>query len=318
MRTATSALALALVLGAALTACSANSPSATSTSTSTTLRLALSADPAPLDPDTYYEAEGLQITTAAYQGLLTYKPDSPEIAGLLAKSWKVSADGKTYTFALRTDVKFSDGTAFDAAAMKASFERRVTLAGGPAYMLAEVDSLDAPTPATFVVHLKKPVAPFLDYLASPYGPVAVSPAAVKANAAGGDHGAGWLAAHTAGTGPYQLSSVVKSTRYVLTANTHYWGVKPRFTQVDFAVIPDFSTQSISLQGGQLDMVLHGLNTRDYAAIEQNPGFQVQHLPTLFKTQIWVNPDSAVFGPRAARQALSLDPPSEVRVDCLVT
>ncbi|MEZ0074222.1 ABC transporter substrate-binding protein [Planotetraspora sp. GP83] len=308
MRTVTSVLVLTLTLGAGLTACSGNSPSAPSTSTSTTLRLALSADPAPLDPDTYYEAEGLQITTAAYQGLLTYKPDSAEITGLLAKSWKVSSDGKTYTFALRTDVKFSDGTAFDAAAMKASFERRVALAGGPAYTLAEVESTDAPDPATFVVRLKRPVAPFLDYLASPYGPVAVSPAAAKAHATGDDHGAGWLGAHTAGTGPYQLSSVVKTTRYVLTANPHYWGVKPRFAEVDFAVVPDFSTQSIELQGGQLDMVLHGLNTRDYAAIKQNPGFQVRYLPTLFKTQLWVNPDSAVFGPLAARQALrdSLD------------
>jgi peptide/nickel transport system substrate-binding protein len=276
--------------------------------TGKTLHLALSADPSPLDPDTYYEAEGLQITTAAYQGLLTYAPNSTTLVGALATKWTMSPDGKTYTFTLRPNVKFSDGTAFDAAAMQASFARRSALNGGPSYMLADVASTSAPNPLTFVVTLKNPVAPFLDYLASPYGPVAVSPAAVRTHAVGNDRAAAWLAGHSDGTGPYQLTSVVKSTKYVLTVNPNYWGPKPYYTEVDFAVVPDFSTQSLELQGGQLDMVLHGLNTRDYSSIAAQSGFQVQNFPTLFKVQAWVNPKSAVFGPMPAREALekSLD------------
>lgn len=138
----------------------------------------------------------------------------------------MSPDGKTYTFTLRPNVKFSDGTPFDAAAMQASFARRKALNGGPSYMLADVASTSAPNPLTFIVTLKKPVAPFLDYLASPYGPVAVSPAAARMHTAGNDRGAAWLASHSDSTGPYQLTTVVKSTQYVLTQNPHYWGPKP--------------------------------------------------------------------------------------------
>ncbi len=288
--------------------CTGGSPASSSGSGTTTLRLALSADPSPLDPDTYYEAEGLQITTATYQGLLTYEPSSPKITGLLATSWSVSPDGKTYRFVLRSGVKFNDGTPFDAAAMKASFERRTALKGGPSYMLAAVASTEAPDATTFVVHLKQPVVPFLDYLASPYGPVAVNPTAVAAHATGGDHGAGWLATHSGGTGPYVLSDVVKTTKYELTANPNYWGTKPYYSTVDFSVIPDFSSQSLELRGGQLDMVLHGLDTRDYTSLAANPVLQVQNFPTLFKVQVWVNPASRVFGAIPVRQALrdSLD------------
>jgi peptide/nickel transport system substrate-binding protein len=292
----------------ALAGCSGSGGGSSPAATSKTLNLALSADPSPLDPDTYYEAEGLQITTAAYQGLLTYAPNSAKLVGELATKWTVSPDGTTYTFTLRPHVKFSDGTAFNAAAMQASFARRAALNGGPSYMLADVASTSAPNPLTFVVKLKKPVAPFLDYLASPYGPVAVSPTAARMHTLGNDRGAAWLAGHSDGTGPYQLTSVVKSTKYVLTLNPHYWGPKPYYTEVDFAVVPDFSTQSVELQGGQLDMVLHGLNTRDYSSIAGTPGFQVQNFPTLFKVQVWVNPKSAVFGPMPAREGLkkSLD------------
>lgn len=303
MRRLIRVIALPALLGLALAGCGGGG-SGHPAATSTTLHLALSADPSPLDPDTYYEAEGLQITTAAYQGLLTYAPNSAKVVGQLSTKWTVSPDGKTYTFTLRPNVKFSDGTAFNAAAMQASFARRVALNGGPAYMLADVASTSAPDALTFVVALKNPVAPFLDYLASPYGPVAVSPAAVRAHAAGNDHGAAWLAGHSDGTGPYRLTSVVKSTKYVLTLNPNYWGLKPYYTQVDFAVVPNFSTQSVELQGGQLDMVLHGLGTRDYSSIAANSQFQVQNFPTLFKVQAWINPKSAVFGPMRAREALA--------------
>lgn len=292
--------ALGLLLTAA---CSSNAGGSSSGASSSTLRLAFSADPAPLDPDTYYEAEGLQIMTATYQGLVRYQADSPELEGVLATDWQVSDDGLTYTFDLRDGVKFSDGTDFDSEAMKASFERRISLQGGPSYMLAEVASMETPDPDTFVVTLSSPVAPFLDYLASPYGPVAVSPTAVSDNAVDDDQGAAWLASHSAGTGPYELTDVVQTTKYELKANPNYWGDKPHFESVVFSVIPDFATQSLQLQGGQLDMVLHGLSTSDYESLASNDKLQIQNPPALFKVQVWVNPDSAVFGSMEARTAL---------------
>ena len=197
------AVATAILAALSFSACGSESSSKKG---SDLLRTALTADPAPLDPDTYYEAEGLAITTSVYEGLLHYENDSPKIAGLLAESWDVSDGARTFTFKLRDGVKFSDGTKFDSAAAKASFQRRIDLKGGPSYMLADVESMSTPDPLTFVVHLRKPSQVFLDYLASPYGPLITSPTAVEKHAVGNDHAAKWFGSHSAGTGPYSSAS----------------------------------------------------------------------------------------------------------------
>jgi peptide/nickel transport system substrate-binding protein len=297
-------ITIALVLLAlTLTACGNNGSATGTSSTSKALRLAFSTDPSPLDPDTYYESEGLVITTSTYEGLLRYKPNSPQIEGLLATSWKKSPDGLTYTFGLRKGVRFSDGSPFNAAAAKASLERRSALKAGPSYMLAAVKQLATPDQYTLVVHLEKPVAPFLDYLASPYGPLMSSPAAIGLHTKGGDHASGWLGSHSAGTGPYVLSKVQRGVRYELSANPYYWGSAPYFKSVNFAVVPNFSTQLLEVEGGTLDMVLHGLTTQDINGLKGNSNVQVQEFPTLFQGEVWVNPKSPVFADPKVRAAL---------------
>src|SRR5262249_20656293 len=165
---------------------------------------------------------GLAITLSVYEGLVQYKPDSTEIEPLLAKSYTVSDDGLTYTFHLRPNVKFHDGSAFDAAAAKFDFERRLKVNGGPSYMVADVKSMDTPDPLTFVVHIKQPVTPFLDYLASPYGPKMMSPTAIKQHEVKNDSGQEWLKSHDAGSGPYQLTSVTPGQLYIMKSFADYW------------------------------------------------------------------------------------------------
>ena len=173
MTTRLVSLAAAAFVAIFVLGCGEESTSGGSDGGDQTLRTAFSADPSPLDPDSYYEAEGLAITTSVYEGLLQYKPDSDELEGELAETWDVSEDGLTYTFELRDDVKFSDGTPFNSEAAKASLERRADLAAGPSYMVEPIKSISTPSDTELIVELKRPVAPFLDYLASPYGPVMV-------------------------------------------------------------------------------------------------------------------------------------------------
>ncbi len=297
-------LAIAALLLAG-TACSGktNNPNS-ATATASTVRTPLMSDPPPLDPDTFYQPEGLLIMTAAYQGLLRYTPESTKIEGLLATKWDVSPDGLTYTFTLRDGVTFTDGTPFDSAAAKASFQRRIDMAGGPAYMLADVKDMQTPDPKTFVVTLTKPVAPFLDYLASPYGPLMTSPTAVTQHASGGDHASAWLASHTAGTGPYELTDAVPASHYTMTANKNYWGAAPQITTVEMPVIAASAVQRLELDNGQLDMVLHGLSKGDYEALASGPNTEVLQKDALVKAEVMVDPSSAVFASREARAALS--------------
>ena len=296
------------VVALSLAACGGTGSGTGTASTSKTLRFAFSTDPAPLDPDTFYESEGLIVMTAAYEGLLRYKPNSPQLEGQLATSWKVSPDARTYTFTLRHGVRFSDGTPFNAAAAEASFERRTALKGGPSYMLLHVAHMETPDPYTFVVHLNRPVAPFLDYLASPYGPLMSSPTAIAHHSVGGDHASAWLAAHSAGTGAYVLSNVQRGVRYTLTPNPYYSSSKPYFTTVGISIVPNFETQLLEVEGGTLDLVLHGLPTQAIEGLKGNNSVQVQQFPALFQAEVWINPKSPVFASPNVRAALraSLD------------
>lgn len=287
------------------TACSGGkSASSGAGSSPDVIRTPIVAELAPLDPDVYYQSDGLLIMTSTYQGLIKYENGSPKLAPQLATSWQVSPDGLTYTFKLRDGVKFSDGTPFDSAAAKASFQRRIDMAAGPSYMLAEVADMQTPDPLTFVVTLKKPVAAFLDYLASPYGPMMSSPTAVTQHAAGNDHAAAWLGSHSAGTGPYELTSVVPSSKYTMTANKYYWGTPPQIKTVEIPIIADPAVQRLQLENGQLDMVLHGLTKSDYQALASGPNTEVVHEKALVKALMMVNPDSPVLGSPAARAALN--------------
>ena len=287
------------------TACSGSSNDARDSSTlSSSVRTPMLSDPPPLDPDTFYQPEGLLIMTSTYQGLLHYAPGSTTVEGLLATKWTISPDGLTYTFALRPGVKFADGTPFDSTAAKTSFQRRIDMASGPSYMLAELNDMQTPDPLTFVVTLKKPVAPFLDYLASPYGPLMTSPTAVAQHTTGGDRATAWLATHSAGTGPYELTEALPANHYTLSANKNYWGPAPQITTVTLPVMTATAVQRLQLEQGQLDMILHGLSKGDYEAVAASANTEVLQQNALVKTLVMVNPDSRVFGSLPARQALS--------------
>src|SRR4029077_9936697 len=111
---------------------------AQSTSGSTVLRIPFGGDMGSPDPANFYAVEGLLVTTNVYEGLVRFLPDSSTISPLLAEKYSESTDGLTYTFNLRSGVKFHDGTAMDSNAVKASFQRFIDVNGGPSYMLASV------------------------------------------------------------------------------------------------------------------------------------------------------------------------------------
>jgi peptide/nickel transport system substrate-binding protein len=290
------ALLAAVGVGAAMEASAASS--------SRVLTTAITANLSPLDPDTYYEAQGLPITQGAYQTLLTYAPNSAKLVPLLATSWRESGDGLTYTFILRHGVRFSDGTPFNAAAAESSFQRRTALKGGPSYQTAQIKSYSTPGPYTLVIHMKQRVAPFLDYLASPYGPMMSSPTGEKRHAVKGDLGSHWLATNSDGTGPYVLSSVRPGVVYTMTANPHYWGKKPYYTTVNFDVVPNPEQEVLEVENGQLSLMFGSeANTRDLNLLATKPNLKVINFPALLKWEVWVNPASRVFGAPAMRAAL---------------
>lgn len=211
------------------------------------------------DPDQFFELEGVMITNSIYEGLVENPPQSTEVVGVLADSWEISADGLTYTFKLKPNLTFADGTPIDAAAMKASFERRTAAKGSPGYMLGEVSGYETPDASTFVIKLGQPVNNFLSRLASPWGPKATNPKVIADKAAAGDAlGSTFLTTNSAGSGPYTISEFVTDQQIVLTRNESYWGTKPFFRQVTFKFVDDKNAQRIQLEAGDLDFI-QGVN-----------------------------------------------------------
>lgn len=277
------------------------------------LRLAFFADMSTVDPDVFYDIEGGAVTQAVYEGLLRYKPGTTELEGALAESWEASDDGLTYTFKLRDDVKFSDGTPLDSEAVKSSFERRTEVGQGPAYMLADVRGYETPDPQTFVVELKKPVADFLELMASMWGPKAINPKVLEQNA-GKDQGQTYLKEHAAGTGPYVLESFQRGTRYGLKRNAEYWGEEPGFEEVLIDITPDASAQLLKLQRGDLDAMLHGFPLANLPAIERNDDLKVEEFPSLGTTTLFLNHNKPKLKDVEVREAVirALDVPTLVK------
>jgi peptide/nickel transport system substrate-binding protein len=302
-RVAVLAVAGALVVAACSSSSSNKGSSATTTKPAAPLRVAFLGDMGTPDPDIFYATEGLMVTTSAYEGLLQYADNSTKIIPSLAQLPTVSADGLTYTFKLQSGVTFHDGTPFNSAAVKASFDRRTAVNQGPAYMLAHVTSVDTSDPLTAVVHLNQPVSAFLDYLAAPFGPKMMSPTALTTHAVTGDHGQQWLQTHDAGSGPYEISSFVPNQHYVLTRFSGYWGPAPKIGEVDISIVPDITTQRLQLEQGDLDMITHGLQPADVTSLSKTSGLTVSNFPAELKGILFVNPHSGAFATQAARDAL---------------
>lgn len=279
------------------------------------LHLSFLQDPGqPPDPDVYYAGQGLLLTTNTYEGLLQYKAgtDKPELEPLLATAWTASPDNKVFTFTLRQGVKFHDGTPFTSAAVKASFDRRLAVNQGPAYMVADVESVTTQGDYGVTVTLKAPNSAFLDYLACPYGPRMLSPEGLQKNA-GADHAQGYLTTHDLGTGPYTLTAAEVGSKYELTAFGDYWGAKPYFEKVDLPVITDVSAQQLQFNNGQLAAILHDLPSSAVQSYMDDEKYANYSLPTMMSNYVYVNPRKGMMTDVKNRAAVM----SAIDVDELV-
>ncbi|CAN3979044.1 ABC transporter substrate-binding protein [Kitasatospora purpeofusca] len=150
---------------------------------------------------------------------LVHQDDKGEFQPWLAKSWEIAPDLKSYTFHLREDVKFTDGTVFDAEAVKANFDRIVakeTKSQYAASLLGPYTGTEVVDAHTVKVNFSEPFAPFLQAASTAYLGF-YSPKAIKEN--GSKLGAGGPA--DVGTGPFVFTGYTKGQSAVFTRNPDY-------------------------------------------------------------------------------------------------
>lgn len=222
----------------------------------TWLRVGVTTEGNTFDPHVNVTQPSGQRMFPIYEGLVENDVDG-RVRPLLAESWEISADGKRYTFKLRRDVKFSDGTPFDAAAVKFNFDRLLALKRGPISLFEPVTAVRVLDPSTVQIELREAFAPFLSILAGWQARFFISPKAVRDHAEPGDEWATkWLHTNTAGTGAYQLESWQPEDRVVLVRNPNYRGrwTDAHITRVTYQLLRESATAAQFLMRGDIDFL----------------------------------------------------------------
>ncbi|MFX1603303.1 MAG: ABC transporter substrate-binding protein [Promethearchaeota archaeon] len=228
-------------------------------STNDTIIWETTRSPSTLDPTTTYGSNSVWISSNVYETLYTYPFDSSDASPsvpLLAESFDISEDGKSYTFRLRDGICFHDGTEFNATCVKYNLERvlkvysvhtgwlladtllgawRISEAiwdpdGGPGSLKHEsaynswiaLNPIVVEDSLTVTIRLERRFEPFLSIMAFPVFSM-ISPTWIEAN------GGVWygeineyVRTHTCGTGPYLVDSWIEGNSITLSLNDDYW------------------------------------------------------------------------------------------------
>jgi len=242
---------------------------------------------------------------AVYDTLLTFAVgDTTTPKPLVAESYTSSPDAKTFTFTLRKDVKFSDGTPLKAADVAFSYNRLLNLHDTPVYLLEGVTGISAPDDYTFVLTTKDP-NPAIPFIVTNPALGITNSAVLKAHGASDqpgadktDTGEAYLQTASAGSGPYIMSGI-STAQVEMKANPQYWGPsKPNFASV---ILRDVAapTQLIEIQKAT-DAVVLSLSGDQAQTLNGNDKLTVNAFtsPNLTFVYTNVNPEVLPFGSNA--------------------
>jgi peptide/nickel transport system substrate-binding protein len=213
----------------------------------TTLRIGLAEDPDELDPTKARTYVG-RIVFASICDKLFDIDDKLNLVPQLALGHETSADGKSVTIRLRPNVKFHDGEPMDAAAVKFSIDRHLTMQGSfRRAEIAQIDSVGVVDPLTVRLVLKTPFAPLMAQLTDRAGMI-VSP---KAAAALGDR----FGTAPVCAGPYRFVERVAQDRIVVERFADYWDKsRVHIDRIVYRPIQDSTVRLANLKSGQLDLL----------------------------------------------------------------
>jgi peptide/nickel transport system substrate-binding protein len=227
------------------------------------------------------EMEGLitpfMVMYALHDGLAKAMPDN-RLSPSIAESWKASADGKTYDFTLRKNVKFHNGDPLTADDVKFTFERyKGTMA---ATLKDRVAGIDVVGPHHVRVRLKNPWPDFLTFYLSASGAAWIVPK--KHIEKVGDEA---YKKAPVGAGPYKFVSFTPGVELVFEAFDQYWRKTPNVKRFVFRVIPDEATRLAALKRGEIDIV-YSIRGELAEELQRTPGLTLK--PVVIQSPQWVN------------------------------
>jgi len=238
-----------------------------------------------LDPAEVFEFTVSEVLGNSYQPLVGYDVnDVSDIFGVIAESWEVSEDGKTFTFQIRPDMQFASGNPITADDAVFSLQRAVKLDKSPAFILTQfglsadnVDQMVRKTgDMTFELEMDQAYAPtLLLYCLTATVGFIVDSKLVMENASGDDYGYEWLKTNYAGSGPFTIRDWRANEVVVLERNENFSGDAPAMARAIYRHIPEGSTQRLLLEQGDID-IARNLGAEEIVALQDNADIKIEN------------------------------------------
>ncbi|MEI8324775.1 MAG: ABC transporter substrate-binding protein [Betaproteobacteria bacterium] len=300
------ALAAALCLGAAVP------PSLAATPKDTLVEAFAFDDIITMDPAESFEISAGEIMGNSYDRLIRLDANDPsKLHGDVAKSWSVSADGKTYSFELKPNLMFASGNALSAEDVVYSLQRAVILDKNPAFILTQFgfskdnakDKIKQTGGLTLTLETDKAYAPtfVLNCLTANVAAI-VDKKLLQTQEQAGDMGYGWLKTHYAGSGPFKIREWRANEILTLERNDNYHGPKAKMARVIYRHIKEAATQRLMLEKGDID-IARNLSPQDIAALASNKDIKTTTTPKGTVYYVSLNMKNATLAKPEVREAM---------------
>jgi peptide/nickel transport system substrate-binding protein len=259
-----------------------------------------------IDPRGY--PSSYEVVYLLYDQLVRFD-ENLQIQPELAKSWEVSDDGLTWTLHLRDDVKFHDGTPFNAEAVKFHVERLQDpdWASPNASLWDHIVSVEVADDYTVKLSTAEPFGPMLFYMAHGSGGIA-SPAAV-------DEWGKDFVEHPVGSGPYELESFTPGVEVVLIRNEDHWGDRPPLDKITVKQVPEAGARVAMLETGEAHIIAE-VPPEDVERLNADPNIDVVQQTGLRAFFIAFNFDIPALQDVKVRQALNYAVDTDTIVDAI--
>jgi peptide/nickel transport system substrate-binding protein len=274
---------------------SSGSSGSGSASTSSTLVIANAVKVDTLDPEANSVNESIWLDQNLYSRLLQPNATGTGLLPDLASSWTISKDGLTYTFHLRPDAKFSNGTPVTADDVVYSIDRSRKFAGGWGFLLTPVKTITASGAHTVVITLSQPHAPLLADLAM-YAYSVVPESLVKSEGSK-------FFQHPVGSGPFMVTSYNADSEVDLARNPHFYGTKPKISKVKIMIVPNDNTRVLMLQSKKADIIENPPGNL-VSQINKSPDLSVKLFPSTRVDFVQLDEHFKPFKNAKVRQALN--------------
>lgn len=262
-----------------------------------TLRMRLAAEPGNLNPILSTDVYASTVEGVIFNGLLRVSSNM-EMVPDLAESFETSEDGKRYTFKLRDNVKWHDGTPFTSADVAFTLDAILDPATNTVRRSQFVIDgtpirYETPDDYTIVFELPKPFAPFLIALGMPILP--------KHILQGVDINTATFNRHPIGTGPFVFQTW-QTGQFILTRkNPEYYGKTPHLDQILFKLIPDTNTALIALEKDEIDSL--DISAKDIDRAKKMPHINLYAYDQLQYIYMGLNQKNPLFKDKRVREAL---------------